>query len=135
MGLAEKRAVAEYQEKTFPAAIKQIEEAAGTAIPVEPKWDSFLATDPSGTSIDAGFQAIYIKPLVGALKSVASDDMGKKALKSELKKIVLDGSSGYSTNGFTFNGGTLTLQHQLFQNMDDVQERTDAIKKLLEDKL
>jgi hypothetical protein len=134
MGLAEKRAIAAYQEKDFPRVKKEIEAAAGFPVEMDVRWDS-LAEPGQGARYSELFEKVYFKPLIDAFKAVASDEMGKKALKEALKKVVVDGSSGYGTSGFSFEGGILKLQHEPSTNVDDVQLRADGIQKLIEEKL
>jgi hypothetical protein len=134
MGLAERRAITEYQEKKFPEVKKNIQAAAGFPVNLDIRWDTMA--DPNAVNEYADcFQKVYFTPLIDAFKAVASDDMGKKSLKSGLKKVVIDGSDGTSPQDFKFVGGELTLQHKPFTNLQDVSLRTKGIQKLLEDNL
>jgi hypothetical protein len=75
-----------------------------------------------------------------ALKKITADDMGKQALKSNLKKVVVTynkdtaPASNYAT-GLNFESGTLTINFQPYSNVDDIAPRPDAIQKLLESEL
>jgi hypothetical protein len=135
MGLAERKAIQELKDKTFPASLKKIQDAASFPVEVDVKWDSFSATDSRTDLYNVRFEKVYVTPLADVLKEIAVDDMGKSALKSGLKKIIIDGSSGSHPNGFTFNDGQLNITHKLDSNIDDVDERKRYIKKLLESKL
>jgi len=134
MGLAERRAIAAYQEKQFPEVKKNIDAAAGFPLDLEIRWETLA--DPNAVDVYADcFQKVYFTPLINALRAVASDDMGKKALKEGLKKVVIDGSEGYGPSNFKLESGVLTLQHQPYTNVDDVTDRTKGIQKLLEESL
>ena len=135
MGLAERKALQELKDKAYPDFLKKIQTAAGFPVDVDVKWDSFSAVDSRTDLYNTRFEKIYVTPLVDVMKEIANDKMGKDALKSGLKKIIIDGSSGSHPNGFTFNDGQLNMTHKLDTNIDDVEERKRFIKKLLESKL
>jgi hypothetical protein len=141
LGLAERRAIKEYQEKTFPGLQAQITQAAGFEVPAEVQWDAIAQPgDAAKYASDDYFTNIYFTPLVDALKKITADDMGKQALKSNLKKVVVTynkdtaPASNYAT-GLNFESGTLTINFQPYSNVDDIAPRADAIQKLLESKL
>jgi len=141
LGLAERRAIKEYQEKTFPGLQAQITQAAGFEVPVEVQWDAIAQPgDADKYASDDYFTNIYFTPLVDALKKITADDMGKQALKSKLKKVVITYNKGtapasnYAT-GINFDSGTLTINFEPYSNAGDVTARADAIQKLLESKL
>jgi hypothetical protein len=75
-----------------------------------------------------------------ALKKITADDMGKQALKSNLKKVVVTynkdtaPASNYAT-GLNFESGTLIINFQPYSNVSGIIPRADAIQKLLESKL
>lgn len=136
MGLAERRAAKEFETKRFPQFKKDIDEAAGFEVPVTVQWDT-LAVEEQSNLYDECWPKVYFEPLIAALKSITSDDMGKEALKAGLKKIEIQNRSG-TTSGeriASFEGGTLLLDHKPHTNVDDIQQRTDGIRKLLESKL
>jgi hypothetical protein len=134
MGLAEKRAVADFQQKDFPALKTQIDESAGFAVEMEVRWDTLMAPDQAA-NYPVWFKKIYFQPLADAFKQIASDDMGKQALKESLKKVIIDGSDGISPNSFSFKDGILTILHKPNANVEDVTERAKGIQKLIESKL
>lgn len=141
LGLAERRAVKEYQEKTFPGLQAQITQAAGFEVAVEVQWDAIAQPgDAAKYASDDYFTNIYFTPLVDALKKITADDMGKQALKNSLKKVVVTynkataPASNYGT-GLDFESGTLTINFQPYANVSDIAPRADAIQKLLESKL
>ena len=136
MGLAERRAAKNFETNAFPALLKEVQDAARFPVPVEVAWES-LAVNDYAHLYDEAWPKVYFQPLVGALKAITVDDMGKDALKGALKKVVIVNKAGvhYGESMATFEGGTLTLDHEPCTNIDDIQQRTDAIRALLEKSL
>jgi hypothetical protein len=140
LGLADRRALKEYQEKTYPKEKKKIDEAAGFDLAMEVDWNS-IATPGEGSSYNEGdyWTKIYFRPLTAALRAISVDDMGKAALQEKLKKVVVhctpDAPSNNYPAGLKFENGTLTIDWRQYTNAGDVTERTDAIQKLLESEL
>ncbi len=136
MGLAEKRAAKDFQDKKFPAFKEQIDGALGFEVVVEVHWDQ-LCEPEYGHLYEEAWSKIYFQPLIAALASITADDLGKEALQGALKKIVIQNQAGiYSGDKVaTFAGGTLTIDHQPVSNIDDVKERTQGITKTLENAL
>jgi len=134
MGLAERRGITEYKDKVFPGVKAKIDTAAGFPVEFDVRWDTL--EDPyAASNAEKVMGATYFTPLQTALQSIGQDDMGKSALKSALKKVIIDGSAGTSYDSFTFEGGVLTLQHKPGVNEDYVDERTKGLQALLESKL
>lgn len=138
MGLAEKRAAKEFQEKRFPAFKKEVDDAVGFEVPFEVKWEQ-LSEDGYGASYDEFWSKVYFKPLIAALKAIAIDDMGKDALKGSLKSILIRNEGGIYYGDrmaiFEKSSGRLTLDHKPSSNVDNVEERKNGIQKTLEDAL
>jgi hypothetical protein len=143
LGLAERRALKEYQDTQFPEIKKGIESAAGYAVPMDIKWDQIAKVGQSDVyKEDIYWGTTIFKPLTQALQSIASDKMGKEALKAKLKKVVIlhnEKTSPASNflNGLTFNAGVLTINWTPYSNVDEtfVVERVKALKDLIESKL
>ena len=133
MGLAERRAAKNFETTLFPALQKQVAEAAGFDVPIEVAWDTLAVAD-SAHLYDEAWPKVYFLPLVEAFKAITIDAMGKDALKAALKKIVVvNKSGGYSPgSAYSFEGGTLTVDHESCTNVDDVQARAEHLQKLLE---
>src|ERR1019366_917990 len=123
MGLKERRAVTEFKDKNFPAIKKTIDDAAGFSVSMDVRWNT-LENEYAATNAVEVYQNTYFKPLLAAIQAVAGDDMGKTALKSGLKQVIVDGSSGSSANSFTFDNGILTILHEPGTNESDVEQRT-----------
>lgn len=136
MGLAERRATKEFESNRYPTLQQQITAAAQFEVPIEVKWET-LAVDGYATSYDENWPKVYFTPLIEAFKSITRDQMGKEALASSLKKIVIENRSGiyYGDRFSSWADGTLTLDHEPCTNVDQIQERVDGLVKLLESKL
>ena len=80
---------------------------------------------------------VYFQPLIEALKSICSDEMGKEAISEELEKIVITNENGISSahSCATFENKTLNLDHKPTSNVHNVAERTKAIQAILENSL
>lgn len=136
MGLAERRAAKEFEDKFYPELKKQVLAAAKADVPIDVKWDTLATADQSHLYGEC-WPKVYFDPLIQALKSITRDQMGADALKQALKKIVIQNVGGYYSGGSwsKFDAGTLTLDHESCTNVDNVDERRDALVKMLESKL
>jgi hypothetical protein len=140
LGLAERRAIKQYQEKIYPDLKKKIDESAGFDLAVDVNWESIATPGEADKYEEEGYWTkIYFEPLAAALKSITGDDLGKKALKEKLKKVVIhcDENAPASNYGsaLKFDDGALTINWRQYSNAGDVKERVDALRKLLESKL
>ena len=135
MGLAEKRAVKEFQENVFPGLHKALNEAAGFEVNVEVDWDT-IAEDGMSHLYESAWSKVFFNPVVEGLKSICSDDMGKEALQSTFKKLHLTNQAGvYGEQAVSFADGVLKIDHQPFSNIDDEKLRTKAVVSVLENGL
>ncbi len=135
MGLAEKRAAAEFETTVYPGLKKQIDEAAGFEVPTEVRWDTLIKQEKQVAAWKDAWPKLYFLPIVNAFKQICVDPMGKDALKETLKKIVVqDAKPSYSSYWASFDkaSGTLTLDYQ-FTNVDDINGRADMLRKVVED--
>ncbi len=143
LGLAERRALKEYQDTQFPEIKKGIETAAGFGVALDIKWEQIAKVGQSGSYKDDEYWGTTIfKPLTKALASVASDKMGKDALKAKLKKVVIihdekTAPASNFPNGLTWDAGVLTINWTPYSNADEnfMAERITALKDLIESKL
>ena len=132
MGLAERRAVQEFETNNYPALKKLIDEAAGFPVTVEVKWDTLMKEERYVKGWKTGWPKIYFEPVVEAFKQICSDDMGRDALKAKLAKVVVQHTkTSHSSNWAEWSNGTLTLDHG-FTNIDQVKDRTTVLVKCLE---
>lgn len=139
--LTERRAIKEYQESVLPDIQTQINTLVGFEVPLNIDWAKIaLAGDAENYSNEAYFTNVYFTPLVQALSSIASDDLGKQALSTKLKsiKVTYDADTAPSSayeNGIDFIDGSMTLNFKPFSNASDIDERSEAIVRVLESKL
>jgi hypothetical protein len=136
MGLIERRALAEFQERNYPGLLKKVQDAAGFSVPVEVKWDT-LALDGQSDKYVKYWPDVYFTPLAAGLARVAKDEIGRGALKAGLKKIVIENDSDNKRpdRWADLKDGVLTLDHHPFFNLEDRQLRANALGDLLEKKL
>ena len=140
-GLAERRAIAAYSKDVWPPLERAIKDAAGFPVPVALDLKSLaLPGNAENYGSDDYLRKPIIDPLIQALSSVASDDMGRQALKEKLTSIVIlyDEASAPSSNyaeGVSFSNGVLKLNWRPFTNVDDLEPRVKAITKVLEKNL
>jgi hypothetical protein len=128
MGLAERRAVKAFAEGKYLKLKEEIDAAVGFEVPIEVNWDS-LAVDDYAHLYEEAFNKVYFRPLLDAIKAIGIDDLGKAALKSDLKQIVIeDSGSSYPT----FQSGILTLKYHAVSNLDYWMDRKKDIQSVLE---
>lgn len=133
MSLAERRIVKELQDVYMPKFQVEFSVLTGTNIPLEINWDKLASTEDSAGYLADAIEKIFFIPLIEGLKPICADDMGKEALKDSLKKIVItnEGENIYAEYAITFESGILRIDHTI-SNVDNIQERTEMITKVLE---
>ena len=132
MGLAERRASKEFQDKQFPELRNEIHKVAGFPVPVEVAWEQ-LSVEGQTDYYKEAWTEIFFKPVIEALRQITRDDMGKEALKGGLKKVEFRNSQGtYSPHSaITFVNGALVIDHEL-SNVGDTKDRTKYIIEIVE---
>jgi hypothetical protein len=108
--------------------LADIDKAAGFDLPMDVNWDS-LAADDYAHLYEEAFPKVYFRPLIDAIKAIAIDDLGKEALQSGLKKVVIEDSG---SSWPTFQSGVLTLPFYAVANLDAWMDRKKEIQKVLE---
>lgn len=132
MGLAERRGVERFKNDEYPGWKTRIDQAAGFDVPVEVQWEELGVADYADSYPDF-FAKVYFQPLVDALSAITIDDLGREAARGGLSKIVIRNTDRYySSSGFAFSEGVLTIDHQPHANVDYVEERAQALQKVLE---
>ncbi|WP_211194321.1 hypothetical protein [Pyxidicoccus fallax] len=133
MGIAERKAAKQFEETHYAKLKKDIDAAAGFEVPVEVDWAT-LALDGYEHLYEEAWTKVYFEPLIGALRAIGQDELGREFLKGALKRILIRNTNdtSYAGNVATFKEGVLTLDHQPFTNVDDVKDRQEAIQKTLE---
>ena len=136
MGLTEKRAIKAFQDTKYTELVKEINTIAGFPVEFDVKWET-LAEPEYSHMYEEGFTKVYFTPVINAFKGIAVDDMGKEALKESVKKIVIKNESGayYGSAAYAFENGVLTIDHKPFTNIDDIQDRSKELEKLLSSKM
>ena len=132
MGLAERRATKEFQDKSFPELKNEIHKLAGFPVPLDVLWEQ-LAVEGQTDHYKEAWTEIFFKPVINGLRQIGRDDMGKEALKSGLKKIEFRNSAGaYSpSRAITFQDGQLVIDHEL-SNVGDTEDRTKYLIEIVE---
>ncbi|AKU98676.1 hypothetical protein AKJ09_05340 [Labilithrix luteola] len=136
MGLAERRAVQNFKDNSFPVLKKQIDATCGFDIPFEIAWDK-LTVDGFDHVYEQGFTEVYFRPILSAFQSICADDMGKDALKGVLKQVAITNTSENSSpsTGYSFTDGVLKIDLSPVRNIDYTKDRTEKLQALLESKL
>jgi hypothetical protein len=141
LGLAERRGLAAYQEQVLPGLIREIHQAAGFELPVEVQWDKVAVPGQGPRYGEPGyFTDIYFRPLIAALQGITRDAIGRDALRAKLRRVMItfdDATAPASNypNGLAFADGTLTINWRPWSNAGDVQPRTEALTRFLEQNL
>jgi hypothetical protein len=133
MGLAERRATKEFQDKALPGLRAEIEKLIGAPLDLEIHWEQLAKEDQAESYSDA-WRKVYFQPVINAFKSIARDDLGKAALKGGVKKVIFCNTRGaYSAeSAISFVAGELTIDHEPCTNVDYVEDRTNQIVKIVE---
>jgi hypothetical protein len=133
MGLAERRAAIQFEETAYPKLKKEIDAAASFEVPVEVDWGT-LAAEGSAHLYEAAWPKVYFAPLIGALRALAADERGRERLRSTLKRVVIRNTTGATMGSrmVSIHEGVLTLDHEPVTHVDNVAERQEAIRKVLE---
>jgi len=133
MGLAERRVIHEFQTKELPVLQSRVDEAAGFSVPVEADWEKLAPEGESHLYVES-WKAIYFEPLIAALQAIAVDQMSRDALKAGLHKVIISNTTGYyyPDRWASFEGGTLTLDHDPLTNAADVKPRAARLIAVLE---
>jgi|HubBroStandDraft_1064217.scaffolds.fasta_scaffold00104_11 hypothetical protein len=136
MGLAERRALAEFQNTQLPGLQARIDGAAGFPVALEVCWEQ-LAPEGEAHLYAESWVAVFFEPLIAALESITRDQLGREALAARLKSVVVQNSKGhYYADGWAgFEAGVLTLDHEPLTNAGDGPARTKALIAVLESRL
>lgn len=128
MGLAEKRWILERKNNDEKTLTDKVNKVAGAEVAVEIDWDAFSAAmdDTQYISNDS----YGLPQLTAALEKIAVDDLGKEALKSSLKKIVIKPAAPDAA-AFNFADGTITW-NAYFGSTSSGYIYADAMAKTLE---
>lgn len=138
MGLPEKRALKEFQDKHLPGITKDLEKVAGKSVPMTIHWDS-LAWEGSADLYNNVWTNGCFLPLIEALRNVCSDEIGKEAVNKSLKKIDVKGDYAHAMR-VSFDDGVLSLDFAFSveiegKGSDNFKKITQQIQQVLEQAL
>jgi hypothetical protein len=136
VGLSGRRAIKEFQDHHLPELKQKIDQTAGFEVALEVEWETIAIADQTQIYNECWTQ-IYFSPLIAAFTSICQDELGRTALKSALKQVVIQNTGGiyYGDRWATFNDGVLILDHEPTTNAADIEERTQGLIKVLEKSL
>lgn len=134
MGLAEKKAIHDFQTNNWPAMLERIKAAAGYELEVAPQWDTLMPHEKNAPKYAHFFEQFFVLPIENCFKEFAKEDFTKKAVSEGIKKITLSNTKNnyYSTGYVTVNGSEVNLEWDLWTNVDRVDERTKTLKTAIE---
>lgn len=133
MGLAERRAIKEFQEKSLPGLRAEIDKLAGKTVELDIHWEQ-LAKEDGAANYNDWWRKVYFQPVINALKSITRDQIGKDAIQDGFRKIIFCNTrNAYSAeSAISFTSGELTIDHDPGSNVDYVADRADCIVKIVE---
>lgn len=130
MSLKQRKAIRPIQ-KAFPDFAKEISAKVGSEITFDVQW-SFLAKRGDESLYVDGFQKVVKDTLTAAVDEAIANPATKKAFADKVKTIVITNTKDASAPiHYKYEGNTLTLDHTLGANWDNVERRKKAIIKLL----
>ncbi|MFQ3581027.1 MAG: hypothetical protein SNJ67_05640 [Chloracidobacterium sp.] len=130
MGLAERRAIKDFRDNTFPKIKAALDAAAGFEVNLEIDWENLGQEGLAELDYHPLLERGYFKPLIEAFKAITIDDLGRDALRDGLKKVTI----GYSRSSgeFSFKGGELKFDYDLHYANDDWLYRKTQLQQVLE---
>lgn len=134
MGLAEKKAVHDFQTNEWPKMAERIKAAAGYDLEVVPLWEHLVPHEKNAPRYAYFFEQIFVIPIENCFKEFAKDNFTKEAVSKGIKKITLSNTKNiYSeTQWLTMNPPEINLEWDIWTNVDRVQGRTESLKKAIE---
>lgn len=133
MQLDEKRAVNAFKEEQLPDLQADIEAVTGFPVEIDVDWEALTEENQfEPERYASGFTQIYFDPLIEGFSEICADDLGQEALEASLDRVELTNDEGYwNGRGVSFADGVLTIDHEPSVNVDQVDERTDAVVEAL----
>ncbi len=130
MGLEARRKIKELTDEVLPGRVAEIEEICGAPIPYEVDWDSF-GNDLEGLNF---LDNISCHRLNMALRVICTDEMGKEAVREELKTIKLGNVATPADKSVVFADSVLTMHCAYAAGLDgafsDNEIRAELLAKL-----
>lgn len=136
MGLTEKRGIKAFQDSKYAGLVNEINALAGFPLEFDVNWDTLAEADYAHL-YEEGFTKVYFTPLINAFKAITVDELGKEGLKETVKKIVIKNERGnyYGSTAYSYADGVLTIDHSPISNIDNIDERSAELEKLLSSKM
>jgi len=136
MGLVEKRIAAALQKDSFPAWKKQVTDTARTKLEFEVAWDE-LVKEGFADAYPKNVEYNFFAPLVAALESVCSDDIGKEAFAAKIKKVHIGSKRNWSSLEVKVEGNTLYMDADptYAKTQDDTRDYAKQVQTTLENAL
>jgi hypothetical protein len=127
-GLEEKRMQQDYTKTKIPEAVARVKEVCGADIKIEVDWGSFKEK--------AAFESFEyaLTQSVGALEEVCKDDIGKEAVKKDVKKIAIKNVTDAKDVKTSFKGGTVNVHFNFKEGASGTTGWTE-IQKVIEEAL
>jgi hypothetical protein len=136
MGLVEKRIAAALQKESFPTWTKLVLDAAGSKLEFDIMWEE-LVKEGYADYYPKNVEYNFFAPLAEALESICSDDLGKEAFASKIKKVSIGSKRGWSSLDAKVEGSTLYLDADpsYGRAKDDCVDYAKKIQQVLENAL
>jgi len=105
MGLIEKRLIKEAKESWVPEEEKDMREVIGAPVVVDIQWSTFEKDEAALKSV----QHLGVRKLTNALRVICVDELGKEAVREQIKRIVVANLEGGGEPSVKLEGGVVTL--------------------------
>jgi hypothetical protein len=105
MGLIEKRLIKEAKDSWLPAEQKEIGEIAGGTVTLDINWASFESDEVALKNL----HHLGVRKITNALRAVCTDDLGKEAVREQIKRIVVNNLTTPADATVTLENGAVTL--------------------------
>ena len=106
MGLVEKRMLAQLRDEIVPKYQAELREITGNKIVYDVDFDSFA----NSLTAMGNMETKCLKPLGEVFRAITVDDLGKDAVRQNIKVIKLShGDATSSISNFTLQNGVLTM--------------------------
>ena len=135
LSLNQKRAQEAFKTSFYSNWENEVKAIVGNGVSIEVAWDTLynFTEESSAQDVSEFWGKLYFSPLKTALAGVCSDAMGKEALTSKLKKIVIKGENeSWDSSAATFTDGIFTINQMPFSESENESTRADTWKDILE---
>jgi len=105
MGLEEKRLFKQLQEETLPRYQKALDAIVGSPLTYDVDWAGFAGDHDALTHIEERL----LTEVQSALQTICRDDLGKEAVRAQLKQIRVTNLAHFDCDEITISAGTLHM--------------------------